>query len=216
MPKPRIGKMRRKYVKGQFQKMMEGDLVSDVEKEGFQHKALEGAQAGIGAQQQMLNRAALSQTGGGSALTGELQKGTAKLGEAQAGAAVKASSAAKQLESSLRDQRAGQAMAAGERLIASNKEDVSKVVDTAMKGAEIAAQVASPSDIRLKTSIRTAGTSPSGIPLYTFAYRDDDATRYHGVMAQDLLKTHPQAVVTDERGYYRVYYGLIDADFYTV
>jgi len=139
-----ISKMRKQYVKGQFQKMMEGDLVSDVEKRGFEQKALEGSQAALGAQQSMLTRAALAQTGGGSALTGELQKGVAKLGQAQAGAAVKASSAANQLAAALKDQRSGEAMASGERLIASNKENVMNVVDTAMKGAEIAAQVAMP------------------------------------------------------------------------
>jgi hypothetical protein len=73
------------------------------------------------------------------------------------------------------------------------------------------------SDIRLKKDIKPAGTSPSGIPLYTFAYRSDVSnTRYHGAMAQDLLQTHPESVVTNSNGYYAVDYSLIDVDFYPI
>jgi hypothetical protein len=71
------------------------------------------------------------------------------------------------------------------------------------------------SDARLKLAITPVGASPSGIPRYTFTYRDDPAaTRYHGAMAQDLLKTHPHAVLTDDSGYYKVDYALIDVDFH--
>jgi hypothetical protein len=52
------------------------------------------------------------------------------------------------------------------------------------------------SDRRLKCDIRRVGVSPSGIPQYTYRYRDYRNTRgdgkrgavYHGVMAQDLLR----------------------------
>jgi len=73
------------------------------------------------------------------------------------------------------------------------------------------------SDVRLKTSITHIGTSPAGIPTYTFVYRGDKAkTRYHGVMAQDIIKTHPQAVTIDANGYYKVNYNLIDVNFHAV
>ena len=74
------------------------------------------------------------------------------------------------------------------------------------------------SDVRLKEEIQYIGESPSGIPKYTFVYKHDDTrTRYHGVMAQDIMHTHPEAVSFDEKsGYYRVDYNAIDVDLYAV
>ena len=73
------------------------------------------------------------------------------------------------------------------------------------------------SDIKLKTSITYIGRSPAGIPKYTFIYRNDKTkTRYHGVMAQDILKINPSAVRLDSSGFYKVNYDLIDVDFHTV
>ncbi len=71
------------------------------------------------------------------------------------------------------------------------------------------------SDVRLKRDIEPAGSSPSGIPCYTFSYRDETKPgRYFGTMAQDLLDGHPEAVVTRPDGFYAVRYDLIDVDFY--
>ena len=73
------------------------------------------------------------------------------------------------------------------------------------------------SDLRLKTDIVLTGHSPSGIPEYSFRYLSDPSgTIFHGTMAQDLLKTHPKAVLTGEKGFYKVYYHLIDVDFYAL
>ena len=70
------------------------------------------------------------------------------------------------------------------------------------------------SDIRLKNNISRIGTSPSGIPMYTFTYNNDGAgTVYEGAMAQDILSTHPQAVMLDNSGYYKVDYDMIDVEF---
>ena len=80
------------------------------------------------------------------------------------------------------------------------------------------------SDRRLKDNIKQVGRSPSGIPIYTFKYRDDMAdflrddvdtnTVYIGAMAQDLLDIVPEAVVTNPKtGYYDVDYSKIDIDF---
>jgi len=68
------------------------------------------------------------------------------------------------------------------------------------------------SDIRLKTDIKSIGTSPSGIPMYQFKYVWGDEV-YQGAMAQDLLETHPHAVVMKPNGYYGVNYDEIDVDF---
>merc|ERR1719232_251532 len=80
------------------------------------------------------------------------------------------------------------------------------------------------SDERLKRDINPVGKSPSGIPTYTFKYREDardvlgdevDAESiYFGVMAQDLIELAPAAVVKSSvDGYYRVDYSGIDVDF---
>merc|ERR1712029_87691 len=78
------------------------------------------------------------------------------------------------------------------------------------------------SDERLKRDINPVGKSPSGIPTYTFKYREDVGdiigdevdveSVYFGVMAQDLIKLAPAAVVKSLDGYYRVDYSKIDVD----
>lgn len=67
------------------------------------------------------------------------------------------------------------------------------------------------SDIRLKTDITSIGTSPSGIPIYTFKYKGEKEI-YQGVMAQELAKINPDAVV-EINGYYAVDYTQTDVDF---
>ncbi len=73
------------------------------------------------------------------------------------------------------------------------------------------------SDIRLKTDIREVGKLESGITLYQYRYKAvegfdgtlDTETVFVGVMAQDLLKTHPAAVIVGNDGFYRVDYSRI-------
>ena len=73
------------------------------------------------------------------------------------------------------------------------------------------------SDRALKKNITPVGESPSGIPTYTFEYRDEETHGvFHGVMAQDILGSHPAAVESGPGGYLAVNYSLIDADFYRV
>jgi hypothetical protein len=67
------------------------------------------------------------------------------------------------------------------------------------------------SDRRLKRDIRRVGTSPSGLPIYTFRYLWSDTT-YRGVMAQDMLRLRPQAVHR-LGGYYWVDYSVLDVKF---
>ena len=71
------------------------------------------------------------------------------------------------------------------------------------------------SDSRLKTDIEAVGKSPSGINIYQFRYVGGGPL-YRGVLAQELLDTHPDAVVTMPNGYYGVRYDLIDVDFVKV
>ena len=65
------------------------------------------------------------------------------------------------------------------------------------------------SDIRLKENITKVGNSPSGINIYEWNYKGN-AQRYRGVMAQEILERHPEAVALQPDGYMSVYYGKID------
>lgn len=53
------------------------------------------------------------------------------------------------------------------------------------------------SDERLKANVRPTGaTTPEGIPIKTFTYRGEPKRRYVGVIAQDVEKKLPGAVIT--------------------
>lgn len=65
------------------------------------------------------------------------------------------------------------------------------------------------SDRRLKQDIERVGTYDNGLPMYEFAYRDAPERRYRGVMADDVLKIRPEAVIVAADGYQRVNYALL-------
>ena len=68
------------------------------------------------------------------------------------------------------------------------------------------------SDIRLKENINKVGMSKSGIPIYTFSYKDEKQL-WSGTMAQDLISIgREDAVTIMDNGYYGVYYNMIDVD----
>ena len=52
------------------------------------------------------------------------------------------------------------------------------------------------------------GTTARNLPLYAFRYIGKDE-QYEGVMAQDVLKVVPAAVIVGEDGYYRVNYAML-------
>ena len=137
----KIGKMRRKYVKDQFQKMAEGNLVSDDEKAGWQQKAQTSAEQGLGAQQQALSRTSQALASGSPVAAGAITAGTQALGGTSADMAVKASGQANQLAAAVREKRKAQAMGAGERLIQENKQDAALGIETGLRVAESAAQL---------------------------------------------------------------------------
>jgi hypothetical protein len=64
------------------------------------------------------------------------------------------------------------------------------------------------SDRRLKTNIVLRGTRPDGLRLYELSFQGF-ATRWQGLIAQEVLRTHPEAVVEDERGYLTVNYKML-------
>ena len=70
------------------------------------------------------------------------------------------------------------------------------------------------SDERLKENIKPIGKSENGHNLYTWDWNDkakelgvNDPTT--GVIAQEIMKYMPEAVITDENGYYMVNYGVL-------
>ncbi len=66
------------------------------------------------------------------------------------------------------------------------------------------------SDIRLKTDIHKLDATVNSHQLYRFKYLDDpNQTDYVGVMAQDILKTHPNTVTRREDGNYAVFYNQL-------
>jgi Chaperone of endosialidase len=63
------------------------------------------------------------------------------------------------------------------------------------------------SDERVKENIEQVGELPDETPVYRFSYKGDPlARRVIGVMAQDVEKTNPDAVVEDELGIKHVDY----------
>ena len=65
------------------------------------------------------------------------------------------------------------------------------------------------SDVRLKENITKVGNSPSGINIYEWNYIGK-SQKYRGVMAQEILESHPDAVTMCPNGFLGVYYGKID------
>ena len=83
--------------------------------------------------------------------------------------------------------------------------------------AGVAGAAAGMSDRALKKNITQVGESESGIPEYTFEYIDADTPGvWHGVMAQDIEESHPDAVALHPSGFLFVNYSLLDTDFYRV
>ena len=67
------------------------------------------------------------------------------------------------------------------------------------------------SDRRLKENITKTGISGSGIPIYTFSYKNEDKI-WSGTMAQDLLELGFGDAVSTRDGHYAVDYSMIDVD----
>jgi hypothetical protein len=64
------------------------------------------------------------------------------------------------------------------------------------------------SDIRLKHNIVRVGQLPNGIALYRFRYNWSDE-EFVGVMAQEVRRVVPKAVIEGPDGYLRVNYDLV-------
>jgi hypothetical protein len=72
------------------------------------------------------------------------------------------------------------------------------------------------SDIRTKENIKAIGWLPNGLPVYEFEYKREFKAeagegKFVGVMAQDVEKVQPKAVITRPDGYKMVNYGALNA-----
>lgn len=72
------------------------------------------------------------------------------------------------------------------------------------------------SDIRTKENIELVGYLPNGLPVYEYEYKDEFKDhelaghgRHRGVMAQDVEKVIPEAVVVMDNGYKAVDYAKV-------
>lgn len=100
--------------------------------------------------------------------------------------------------------------------VGSNQNQAYQKPSTFSKVANVAATVAPFfSDIRLKENVMKIDEVQPGVGWYTWTWNDtakamgiDDPTE--GVMAQELIKVDPSAVLMGEDGYYRVDYSKVD------
>jgi hypothetical protein len=63
------------------------------------------------------------------------------------------------------------------------------------------------SDVRLKKNI-VYSHNENGHKIYEFEYINEPSVRYSGVMAQEVMKMNPSAVI-EESGYYKVNYDML-------
>jgi len=73
------------------------------------------------------------------------------------------------------------------------------------------ASIRAASDQRLKENIEYVGAQ-NGHNIYEFSYKDMPSKRYRGVMAQEVLETHPEAIY-EKDGFLSVDYGKIGVNF---
>jgi hypothetical protein len=79
-----------------------------------------------------------------------------------------------------------------------------------------AAAIMAPSDIRLKENIKAIGWLPNGLPVYEYEFKPEykhigGEGKHIGVMAQEVEKVMPEAVIEHPDGYKMVNYGALNA-----
>ena len=127
----RIGEMKRDYVKGQFAKMAGGgDLVDDAEVQGMAQQQQAGADQVLAAQQRQMNQQAMASQGQGIQAQGQATAQAQGLAQTSANAAISAKGEAQKLAAALRERRTAEALAAGERLQADNRQATQQTVET--------------------------------------------------------------------------------------
>ena len=91
-------------------------------------------------------------------------------------------------------------------------EAAGQIVGAGMQGVQTGAAIVGASDRDLKKDIKKVGKSPSGIPIYTFKFKNPDKYghgRYKGTMSDKV----PKKAKFEEGKYDMVNYSKIDIDF---
>lgn len=95
----------------------------------------------------------------------------------------------------------------GQNAMVATAQSAAFVLPLAVLGAFI-------SDERLKEDVVKVATRPDGITLYRFRYLGGQQ-EFVGVLAQEVMRVHPDAVFRGADGYLRVAYGRIGARLMT-
>lgn len=132
----KIGRMTRRWTKGQFEKMASGDIVSDAEKRAMTDERVSAADQAIAGQQQLLNRGVLAQGTGGGIASGELAGAAQQLGTAAANAQTRAAGESQRMALALADKRKAQALGAADSLMARNRADLATGMQVAGMGLD--------------------------------------------------------------------------------
>lgn len=137
-----IGGMRRKFAKGEMDKLRSGNLVSQRETQVFEDQAREAAQQSVQAQQQAMNRAAAANKAGSPVVAGALKSAAKDVAQKSADAAIKATGQAQKFSEALREQRKGTILNLAQQQIAQNRADLGMAFDAAGSMGAIAADFA--------------------------------------------------------------------------
>lgn len=85
-----------------------------------------------------------------------------------------------------------------------DNDQAARLRETAKTAASIAASL---SDIRFKENLHKVGKLDNGLDVYLFNYKNDKTPRL-GLIAQQVRKIRPEAVIEDKSGYLSVRYDL--------
>jgi len=218
----RAPKVSKSVLINDLQAMERGELgLTESQQDQIVDRAGEQQRAMINAQNAMSARQAMGGVPG--VASGQQMEMQRQAAGSQAQASALAASESAKLSQSLAEAKRQEILARLEGQQDRRRENTMFAIQTASdnlqaagetaEGAAQAAAVIGASDVRLKSNIVCWGKSPSGIPIYSFEYKAEPGVLYTGAMAQDLLVTHPEAVLTRPDGMYAVRYDLIDVDF---
>jgi hypothetical protein len=103
--------------------------------------------------------------------------------------------------------QANQATNFGNAMAASRSIPINNLLSLASSGAKVASGAMMMSDRRAKTDIKKVGALDNGLPVYSFKYKGQTTTQI-GLMADDVERVIPDAVVTGPHGFKMVNYEM--------
>lgn len=128
-----VGKMTRKFTKREMEKLYSGaGLVSDRETQAFEDAARNQAQAGLQAQQKMLNRAAAANKAGSPVVAGAIKGAAQDVAKQSADAGIKATGQAQKFSEALKEQRKAAILNQARQQMAQNRQDLGMVLESSI------------------------------------------------------------------------------------